>query len=164
MTETQVEQLFSQHAAAIHAAVYRLTLDATAADDAVQEAFVRLLTTPPAKQDNVAGWLRRVAMNAALDALRRRAKLEPLADDSATAPSEGSAVERDEQADGLMAALRRLNPDQRAAVLAVDRDGLGYREAAHLLGVALFKLKSDVIRGRRALLEILQAKEQREAG
>jgi predicted SnoaL-like aldol condensation-catalyzing enzyme len=36
-------------------------------------------------------------------------------------------------------------------VLAVDRDGMSYTDAADLLGVHLNKLKTDLLRGRRAL-------------
>ncbi len=69
MTPTEAEKLFNEHARSIHAAVYRLTLDAAAADDATQETFVRLLQSPPPVTDNIAAWLKRVAVNFAIDVL-----------------------------------------------------------------------------------------------
>ncbi|MCK6470091.1 MAG: hypothetical protein L6Q53_18155, partial [Candidatus Brocadia sinica] len=56
----------------------------------------------------------------------------------------------------LFRALKRLNPGQRAAVLAVDRDRMKTQEAATALGITLAKLKADLIRGRRALREQLK--------
>src|SRR5262245_1930456 len=66
MMPIEAEKLFNDHARGIHAAVYRLTLDAAAADDATQEAFVRLLQSPPPLTDNMGAWLKRVAVNFAI--------------------------------------------------------------------------------------------------
>ena len=158
MTPAQVESLFKEHARSVHAVVFRLTLDAAASDDATQEAFVRLLTSPPAAQTNLAAWLKRVAVNFAIDILRRQARVIALNDqDFALKP-----VSDQELGDELLAALRRLDADQRAAVLAVDRDGMSYEDAAQLTGLHLNKLRTDLARGRRALFEIL--KQERAAG
>jgi RNA polymerase sigma-70 factor (ECF subfamily) len=155
MQRIDVESLFEQHAAAVHAAVYRLTLDSAAAEDATQEAFVRLITRPPKDQRNVAAWLKRVAVNFAIDTLRRTNRQKPLGDwEIADAPRPD--VSDTTLSDELVEGLKRLKPDHRAAVLAVDRDGMSYADAADLLGVHLNKLKTDLLRGRRALHEILK--------
>jgi len=158
MTPTRAETLFNEHARGIHAAVYRLTLDAAAADDATQEAFVRLLQSPPPVTDNIAAWLKRVAVNFAIDVLRRQARVIAL---------DGKDFEQPETSeqgvgDDMLRALKRLEPDQRAAVLAIDRDGMAYQDAARLIGVHVNKLRTDLCRGRRALFEVL--KEKRAAG
>lgn len=155
MRQTDFENLFAQHGAAVHAAVYRLTLDNAAAEDATQEAFVRLLTRPPQDQSNVAAWLKRVAVNFAIDTLRRTNRQKPLADFDHAAPDE-TPVYSDHLSGELVAALQALKADHRAAVLAVDRDGMSYQDAAQLLGVHLNKLKTDLLRGRRALFELLK--------
>jgi RNA polymerase sigma-70 factor (ECF subfamily) len=155
MRQTEVERLFAEHARAVHAAVFRLTLDSAAAEDATQEAFVRLLTRPPRDDSNIAAWLKRVAVNVAIDTLRRTNRHKPLGD------FERPDVERPDVSDTtlsgeLVDALQRLKSDHRAAVLAVDRDGMSYSDAADLLGVHLNKLKTDLLRGRRALFDLLQ--------
>ncbi len=152
---TRIEKLFAEHAGAVHAAVYRLTLDSAAAEDATQEAFVRLLTRPPRDESNLAAWLKRVAVNFAIDTLRRTNRHKPFGD------FEHEAQDRPDVSDTslsgeLVAALQRLKADHRAAVLAVDRDGMSYTDAADLLGVHLNKLKTDLLRGRRALHELLK--------
>lgn len=155
MRQADFEILFDQHAAAVHAAVYRLTLDNAAAEDATQEAFVRLYTKPPTDQSNLPAWLKRVAVNFAIDVLRRTNRHKPLADYDQQAPEE-VPVYTDALSVELIEALQRLRPDHRAAVLSVDRDGMSYQDAAELLGVHLNKLKTDLLRGRRALFEMLK--------
>lgn len=155
MRQADIEILFAEHAAAVHAAVYRLTLDAAAAEDATQEAFVRLLTRPPRDDTNIPAWLKRVAVNFAIDTLRRTNRVKQLGE------FEHEAVERPDVSDTtlsgeLKAALSRIKADHRAAVLAVDRDGMSYTDAADLLGVHINKLKTDLLRGRRALHELLK--------
>ncbi|CAG0986881.1 ECF RNA polymerase sigma factor SigE [Planctomycetaceae bacterium] len=158
MTPSEAESLFDEHARSIHSAVYRLTLDAAAADDATQETFVRLLQSPPLVTDNIAAWLKRVAVNFAIDVMRHQARVIALdgKDFEQAAPTEPDV------SDEMQRALKRLEPDQRAAVLAIDRDGMVYQEAARLMGVHVNKLRTDLCRGRRALFEML--KEKRIAG
>lgn len=155
MRQDEVERLFTRHARDVHAAVYGVTLDRHAAEDAVQEAFVRLLKSPPQDASNPVGWLKRVAVNHAIDVLRRKGRLRPLGDVefAMQAPDDPEPADPNPR---LTNALRRITPDQRAAVLAVDRDGMAYTDAAALLGLQLSKLKSDLCRGRRALLELLK--------
>lgn len=155
MQRSNVELLFREHTAAVHAAVYRLTLNSAAAEDATQEAFVRLLTRPPGDESNIGAWLKRVAVNFAIDTLRRTNRQKALGDfelEDKPNPDVSDTTLSDE----LTVALTRLKPDHRAAVLAVDRDGMSYTDAADLLGVHLNKLKTDLLRGRRALHDILQ--------
>lgn len=155
MRQADFETLFAQHGAAVHAAVYRLTLDNAAAEDATQEAFVRLLTRPPQDTSNVPAWLKRVAVNFAIDTLRRTNRHKPLADFDQAAPDE-LPVYTEQLSGELVDALKALKADHRAAVLAVDRDGMSYQDAAQLLGVHLNKLKTDLLRGRRALFDLLK--------
>jgi RNA polymerase sigma-70 factor, ECF subfamily len=155
MSGRDVEGLFQEHAESVFGAVYRVTLDRAAAEDATQEAFVRLITRPPREDSNLGAWLRRVAVNFAIDNLRRNSRQQPLGDHDV--PDRPGHVPRDTAlSDGLLRALSRLKPDHRAAVLAVDRDGMSYQDASELLGVHLNKLKTDLLRGRRALHDLLK--------
>lgn len=158
MKALELEALFNEHAEAVYRAVYRVTLDAQVSEDAVQEAFVKLITRPPKRQDNLVAWLKRVAVNSAIDGLRRSNRSKPLADhDPADQRGEYDAnIHEAEFSDEVLAALKQLKADHRAAVLAVDRDGMSYQDAAALLGVKLNKLKTDLLRGRRALHRLLQ--------
>ena len=157
MRHAELETLFNEHARAVHAAVYRVTLDSAAAEDATQEAFIRLLTRPPQDHRNIAAWLKRVAVNYTIDVLRRQNRQKPIGDwdFEAREATDVSVIDAD-LSDELKEALSRLKPDHRAAILAVDKDGMSYNDAADMLGIHLNKLKTDLLRGRRALHDALK--------
>jgi RNA polymerase sigma-70 factor, ECF subfamily len=111
-------------------------------------------------------WVYRVAVNASLDELRRRRRRpEPgLEDDgraggvSVMAELAGTEqLDPETSADRLDvdAALRRLSPEFRAAVVLRDLCGLDYAEIADVLGVPPGTVRSRIARGRAALVPML---------
>ena len=64
-------------------------------------------------------------------------------------------MEAAEQRDQVLAALGRLNPDQRAALVLVDMQGYSVEEAATILGCAPGTVKSRCARGRAKLAPLL---------
>ena len=108
----------------------------------------------------VTTWLHRIVVNAALDRMRRRASRptaggqdEEALDALATSgrplsdPSGASDTAMD-----VRAALRRLVPDQQAALVLVDMLGYSISDAADVLGVSEGTVKSRAARGRARLL------------
>ncbi|MGE0256991.1 MAG: sigma-70 family RNA polymerase sigma factor [Alphaproteobacteria bacterium] len=88
------------------------------------------------------GWVsnrRRAAVRLAGDALARPALAEP------AGQAEHVFLTQ------TLAALSRLPDEQRAAVVLVAVDGIGYRDAADILGVPVGTLMSRLARGRQAL-------------
>jgi RNA polymerase sigma-70 factor (ECF subfamily) len=61
-------------------------------------------------------------------------------------------------------ALAALAPEDRAAVLLVDAQGLGYRRAAAVLGVPEGTIASRLNRARAVLRRALEAEREAEAG
>lgn len=57
-------------------------------------------------------------------------------------------------------AMKALNPDQRAVLLMIDLDGLGYVETAQVLGCPLNTVRSRIVRARAALKESLAGLEE----
>jgi RNA polymerase sigma-70 factor, ECF subfamily len=111
-------------------------------------------------------WVYRVAVNASLDELRRRRRRpEPgLEDDgraggvSVMAELAGTEqLDPETSADRLDvdAAVRRLSPEFRAAVVLRDLCGLDYAEIADVLGVPPGTVRSRIARGRAALVPML---------
>ena len=118
------------------ALAWRTLLDRAEAEDACQQAFARLWTESrrfdPAR-GNVEAWFRRILVNLCLD--RRRA-LRPLAPMEAAhgiadlAPDpEAAAIAADQQA-RINAAMARLNPRQRLALVLFHGEGLSMAEIA----------------------------------
>ena len=68
-------------------------------------------------------------------------------------------LERQESSRLVRRAMRVLTPDARAVLLMIDLEGLGYEEAAAVMGVPLNTLRSRIVRARAALKERLLAME-----
>jgi RNA polymerase sigma-70 factor (ECF subfamily) len=147
---------------------YRLTGSAEDADDVVQEAFVRLLASPPpAPPLELGRWLARVATNLGIDALRRRRRraypgpwlpspLETRDDPLEAVAGEGPDPEAryglaESATFAFLLALEALGPRQRAALLLRDVLGHSVAEAAELLGTSAGNARILHLRARRAL-------------
>jgi RNA polymerase sigma factor (sigma-70 family) len=129
-----------------------------AAQEIAQEAMLRLYRLGPSAvaPGEERFWLYRVATNLAFNELRRATVRSRLAGAVAALVGRRDAdpYERAETAERdrrLEAALARLPAAQRAAVLLRERDELAYAEIAHVLGVSLAKVKTDIFRARASL-------------
>ena len=138
--------------------LYAVTGDLGEAQEAVQEAFVRLLGDPrrAAALDNPESWLRRVAVNVARTRHRRRRVLDALLRRQGPPPvvpglSPDHVV--------LMAALRRLPRGQRDALALHYLADLPIDEVASTLDVSVGTVKSRLSRGRAALADDLKERE-----
>ncbi len=157
------EALVERHQHAIYAFALNLTGDRAEADDVAQEAFVRawrafggydeerrrLLKERP--------WLHRIALNVFRNRVRRPAPLE-LHETSAPAPAARepeSVALRNAERERLRRHLLALPRPYREAVVLRHVQGLGYAEAALVLGVPVGTVKSNCHRGLRRLQERL---------
>lgn len=141
----------------LRALAFRLLGDRDRMDDVLQEAYVKAFRALPRfKGDSALGtWLYRIAYNACIDDLRRRPTADPLRldDDRAGSlvdPTSGPAEIAVQRCD-LAAAMDRLPPDQRAAVLLVDAYGMDYADAGAVLGVRAGTIGSRLSRARTVL-------------
>src|SRR3954465_9100607 len=66
MDFTLPPDVVTAHAASLRALARSLALDEHAADDVVQETWLRALSSPPVRHEGIGGWLRRVAEGFAL--------------------------------------------------------------------------------------------------
>jgi RNA polymerase sigma-70 factor, ECF subfamily len=148
------------------------------AADMTQEAFVKIiqgLSTYDGRA-KLSTWMIRVTMNVCLsklrsEKLRRHASLDEPTDGDGTRPetSRGGGLEQvrepaaearvygHEDRDRVLAALRGLDPDQRAVLILADCHGQSYEQIAEVLGVAVGTVKSRVFRARSALREAVEA-------
>ena len=148
--------LMTRHLPKILALARRMLSDPVEAEDAVQDAFMRLWTHAARWQPGRAKfetWLYRVTLNKCYDRLRRRptAVLDEALDVADPAP--GPAVNLENTAISLQieAALRTLPERQRAAIQLCHYQECGNIEAAEILGISVEALESLLARGRRTL-------------
>lgn len=163
-----LEALLRRHHDRLYAVCRRLTGSDADAADATQEALVAIVRGLPAfaGRSRFSTWSYRIAVNSALDELRRRRRRPvPTGDDelgaaAATVPEPGTRP-----ADAgigrldVDAALMKLPVEFRAAVVLRDLCGLDYAEIAEILAVPAGTVRSRIARGRAALVPLLRATE-----
>ena len=164
--------LFARHRDRLWAVAVRTMGNREDAADGLQDGLVAAYRRAGTFRGDAAvtTWLHRVVVNACLDRLRaakvRRA--EALPDDldergdrgslrTATAETADPAdhAGRTEQRELVLAALRTLPVEQRAALVLVDMEGYPVAEAAQILDCAVGTVKSRCSRGRARLAELL---------
>jgi len=173
---TAVEELLTRHQSVAYTAALRLLGSPADAEDIAQDALVRAYTKLDglAPGGNFAAWLRRIAINLSLNALRRRGliRFEPFGvtpgdrdgeapprdfvDETTTTPEQDvvSAELRDE----IDELVRTLPPDQRVAVVLRDMYGYDVAEVAELQRCGLSAAKMRIVRGRAHLRKIIEAR------
>lgn len=127
-----LEQLYRDHAPALFTLGLRLTGDHAAAEDIVQDTFLRMLGFLSGLRADapLRPWLKRVASNLAIDRLRREHRYtddERLWDLEATDASQADAVDAE-------ALMRRLPPVARTLVWLHEVEGWSHPELAKRFG------------------------------
>lgn len=138
-----------------------VTGNAFDADDAAQEAFLSALDRIETydRSRPFGPWLLRIASNAAIDLLRRRAVRAAEGLDDRIAASGRSPAASAEVADlrgRLNAALATLPERQRMALTLFDVEGYPHTEIAGILGIPEGTVRSDVFHARRTLRDLLK--------
>lgn len=161
---TALEAVFRQHAPDVIRAAYRVTGSMSDAEDVLQTVFLRLAKREEEIDLGVGAgaYLRRAAVNAALDVVRgrRRRRAVALDDESGPEPADEAAdPERRwsgrEAGAQVRAALARLNP-KAARVFALRYfEGLGNKEIARLLAMSQTAVAVTLHRTRSRLREEL---------
>ncbi len=151
-----LNDLLARHLDRIHA-VCRRICGPDDAPDATQHALIGI-SRAIARFDGraaVTTWMHRIAVNAALDEVRRaQRRAVPASDrpallESVTAPEIGP--ERIVDRLDLDAALAEIPEDFRVAVVLRDVSGLDYSEIATVLSIPIGTVRSRIARGRAAL-------------
>jgi RNA polymerase sigma-70 factor, ECF subfamily len=110
-----LEQVFLEHKELVFRAAYRVTGNASDAEDVLQTVFLRLVRLEQFPEiSNLPGYLHRSAVNASLDLLRGRKDAFTLSLDEDPNPAEAASIDHGphsaELRDWLRHALARLNP------------------------------------------------------
>ncbi len=157
-------ELVRRHRNRLWAVALRTTSDPEEAADALQDALLSAFRRAESFRGDsaVTTWLHRIVVNACLDRARRRKvrHAEPLPEgDDQAPPTRPDLVEEHaehaDQRDAVLAALRTLPAEQRAALVLVDMEGYSVDEAAQVLDCAPGTIKSRCSRGRARLLPLL---------
>ncbi len=134
---------FEEHRTHLKAVAYRMLGSLTEADDAVQEAWLRLARSESGDIDNLGGWLTTVVSRVCLDMLRsRRLRREdplvsrlpdPVVSSEDDTDPETRALLADSVGLALLVVLESLNPAERLAFVLHDMFGMPFEEIAPIV-------------------------------
>jgi RNA polymerase sigma-70 factor (ECF subfamily) len=132
-------------------------------EDIVQEALVKAIEAQPGAGPlaNPEGWLFRIAHNAALDFLRRRARLNAAhADEDMETIVDPVTVAEDRQiASASLRTFMRLSVAQRSSVILMDVLGYTIQEIGAIIDTSIPAVKAALHRGRTRLRELAKEPE-----
>jgi RNA polymerase sigma-70 factor (ECF subfamily) len=153
-------QEFEAHRAHLRAVAYRMLGSVTEADDAVQEAWLRLDRARPDAVENLRGWLTTVVGRVCIDMLRsRRSRREDFVGEWLPEPLVGASGEADDPeqeallADSvglaLLVVLEMLSPAERLAFVLHDMFAVPFDEIAPIVGRTPESARQLASRARR---------------
>ena len=156
-----VTGLYAEHALGLTRLAFIMLGDRFSAEDVVQEAFCGLYRAWDRlpSHDNVVGYLRVSVLNGCRSALRRARRTPRAAAMPHAASAEADAMAGEERR-AAVAALRRLPPRQREAVVLRYFAELPEHETAQAMGVSLGTVKSTTARALLALGRMLREEDQ----
>jgi RNA polymerase sigma-70 factor (ECF subfamily) len=155
---------FEENRAHLRAVAYRMLGSTTEAEDAVQEAWLRLGRSDTSDVENLRGWLTTVVARVCLDLLRSRKSrreeslethLDGLTEDRVpTNDPETEAVMADSVGAALLVVLDTLSPAERLAFVLHDMFAVPFDEIAPIVGRSPVAVRQLASRARRRVQQV----------
>ena len=161
--------LYRRHQAALYRFALRMTGNAWAAEEIVQDVFMTLMRDPKkydATRGTLGGFLYGVARNRVmkhLERLPREVSLEEKNDNGTgygivlqDASTPATQAEKRERVEQVRSAVLDLPAEFREAVVLCELEEMSYEEAAHMAGCPIGTIRSRLHRGRALLMARLE--------
>jgi RNA polymerase sigma-70 factor (ECF subfamily) len=152
---------FEEHRSRLRAVAYRMLGSLTEADDAVQEAWLRLSRTDSEEIENLGGWLTTVVARVSLNMLRSRNVRreeplgvrvpDPIVDRAEGTDPEHEALLADAVGLALLVVLETLSPAERLAFVLHDMFAVPYDEIAPIVDRSPDAARQLASRARRRI-------------
>jgi RNA polymerase sigma-70 factor (ECF subfamily) len=152
--------LFERHHASLFDFLARMTGDRAAAEDMVQDVFMRMLRYRATFRDDgrFQTWMFRIARNARADFFRRRGAVEHVSADgidaAADTPGPARLLEIGRDIALLKRALLQLREDRRELIIFTRYRGMKHDEIGELLGIDAGTVKVRIHRAMKELRQI----------
>ena len=157
MIPKEITAFYNRYKTRLYNTSLRITGDSFDAEEIVQDTIIKYLRTNTAKlsEAQTSAWLTKACTRASIDMLRMRrglkVKLEKYAEED---PEEDSSQQWDR---GRIKRQMLLMPDGYRTVLSLLLfEGYDYSEAAQILGVEESTVRSQYLRGKRKLVEMIK--------
>jgi RNA polymerase sigma-70 factor (ECF subfamily) len=152
-----IRALYERYSPRVYAVVRRIAGDDMLAQDYAQEAWIRAIRALPTFRGDArfSTWLHRIAVNAALQAVRkadtRKKHRGPMPEDVEVGPPRRDALLKKR----LERALDDLPEGMRRVLILHDVEGYTHEEIGDVLGVATGTSKSQLFKARAKMREML---------
>jgi RNA polymerase sigma-70 factor (ECF subfamily) len=151
--------LFDRYHRQLFGFFYQLLRDRSAAEDLVQDVFMRVLKYRHTfqKQTSFKAWIFQIARNSRHDFARKHPDAERMRDDVALRSSDAAIdiqLERDDDVALLRRALAQLSPDKRELIILARYRELSYRHLADLMDLDEGAVRVRLHRAIRQLADI----------
>src|SRR5512133_2445894 len=151
---------FEEHRTHLRAVAYRMLGSVSEADDAVQEAWLRLSRSDPSAVENLRAWLTTIVARVCLNVLRSRATRrerpldevhvpEPIISRAEGVDPEHQALLADSVGLALLVVLETLTPAERLASVLHDMFAVPFDEIAPMVGRTAAAARQLASRARR---------------
>ena len=150
------EELVRRYQTSIYRVALRMLGSRADAQDAVQETFVRAWRALPRfRHDSaISTWLYRIVTRRALDKIASRRSTGTLDEVEVEAgPDPAQAAEDQERLRAVRLAITKLPPDQRAALVLREFEGLSYQEVAQVVGASVPAMKTRIHHARLSIIQ-----------
>jgi RNA polymerase sigma-70 factor, ECF subfamily len=173
--ESAFRELIRRYERPVFSVIYRMVRDREMAEDLAQETFIKVLNALDRYDPKFkfSSWIFKIAHNATLDQLRKKepetlslegsphARTQEQIEASAvtavdTAESPEQYTHSRELGSEIEAAIERLRPEYRAAIVLWHIEGRPYDEIAEIMDLPLGTVKTYIHRGRNELRKMLQ--------
>jgi RNA polymerase sigma-70 factor (ECF subfamily) len=157
-------EIYDRYYSRVHGYASSMLRDRGAADDVVQETFLRAQANLDVlrEPEKLPAWLFRIAHNLCMDHLRARqsSRVDAATDPESAGACESSRVERDlergEMSSCVRAKIDTLPANDRAVILLYDLKELSQQEIADVLGIEVGAVKVRLHRARKKLRAVLE--------
>ena len=157
-------ELVCIHAQGVRHVIYRMCGDAQIAEDAAQETFIQawLHLSSYRPKTSLRNWLYRIAINAAMDMLRKEKRILPNALEdlqlSDPLPGPETVFSQGERTALVQKAVLSLPDASRAVLVLREYEGMSYHEIADALDIPVGTVMSRLNYARKLLKEKLAPK------
>jgi len=155
--------LYNRFKGPVYAFCYKMLLDRDAAQDVMQETFLRVYENRDRlmKSSAFKSWLFTIARNQCLNALRRSGRHVGLEADSPDSPviadTPFTEMEKSEQIRFVTRFLESLSPEYREVIVLREYQNLSYEEIAAVTRSTISAVKSRLFKARRKLAKNMEA-------
>jgi RNA polymerase sigma-70 factor (ECF subfamily) len=168
------DELITRYRTRVFGMIYNMVHSEQDAWDLAQDSFLKAWKSIGRfrGQSSFYTWIYRIVMNVTIDWLRKKQikgggaefddeiQLTEVDPASRTVPKKGAlpheAMERDEIRGRIEKAIAQLSPEQRAAILMKEIEGMQYREIAEALGCSIGTVMSRLFYARKKLQNLLR--------